>query len=195
MVRAKNPRPAMVKCGTAQRCMFLGPKEEDALVSWEVYVTWQRDQQEDVTDMEIRRQLREEPVKRLWWPKSKKWLEVSTPVDMDLVLDGVHMKTRVAVVLQGQLKEGVTLGKQQLRCWKVKCTAEATGVIDVDSDANVELEFLRGQEASVRLRELLDTGAGLSLMSLNAWKRISTQNRYIIRKSTQFNWLLPMDSK
>ena len=120
-------------------------------------------------------------MKRLWWPESKKWLEVSTPVDMDLVLDGVHMRTKVAVVLQGQLKEGVTLGKQQLRCWNVKAMAEDIGVIDVDSDANVELEFPRGQESPVKLRGLLDTGAGLSLMSLSAWKRISTQNRYPIK--------------
>ena len=91
------------------------------------------------------------------------------------------MKTKVAVVLQGQLKGGVTLGKQQLRCLNIKDMTEAIGVVDVDSDANVELEFPRGQESPVKLRGLLDTGAGLSLMSLNAWKRISTQNRYPIK--------------
>ena len=31
------------------------------------------------------------------------------------------------------------------------------------------------------LRGLIDTGAGLSLMTLEAWKRISTQERYPIR--------------
>ena len=59
--------------------------------------------------------------------------------------------------------------------------AEAIGVVDVDDEANVELEFPQGTEPSVKLRGLLDTGAGLSLMALDAWKRISTQDRYPIR--------------
>ena len=120
LVRARNPRPAIVKCGNEQRCMFLEPKDQDALVSWEMYMAWRKTQEAEVADIDVRRQLREEPVKRIWWPETKKWLEVSSPVAMDLVLDGVHMKTQVAVVLQGQLKEGVALGKQQLRCWNVK---------------------------------------------------------------------------
>ena len=105
VVRARNPRPAIVKCGTEQRCMFLEPKDQDALVSWDVYMAWKKSQEPEKNDMEVRRQLREESVRRIWWPETQKWLEVSSPVDMDLVLDGVHMKTKVAVVLQGQLKE------------------------------------------------------------------------------------------
>ena len=58
---------------------------------------------------------------------------------------------------------------------------EAIGVVDVNNVANVELEFPRGQESPVKLRGLLETGAGLSLMSLSAWRRISTQNRYPIK--------------
>ena len=75
----------------------------------------------------------------------------------------------------------MTLGKQQLRCWNIRTAAEAIGVVDVDDEANVELEFPQGTEPSVKLRGLLDTGAGLSLMALDAWKRISTQDRYPIR--------------
>ena len=74
----------------------------------------------------------------------------SSPVDMDLVLDGVHMKTKVAVVLQGQLKREAWLcGKQQLRCWNVRTAAAAIGVVDVGDEANVELEFPQGTEPSV----------------------------------------------
>ena len=54
--------------------------------------------------MDVRRQLREEKVKQVWIPETQKWLEVSTPVSMDLVVDGVHIKTRVAVVLQGPVE-------------------------------------------------------------------------------------------
>ena len=96
------------------------------------------------------------------------------------------MKTKVAVVLKGQLKEEMSLGKQQLRQeprqnWNVRTVAEAIGVVDVHDEANVELEFPQGTESSVKLRGLLDTRAGLSLMALDAWKTISTQDRYLIR--------------
>ena len=37
-----------------------------------------------------------------------------------MVVDEVHIKTRVAVVLQGQLKEGIVLSRDQLRCWSVR---------------------------------------------------------------------------
>ena len=117
-------------------------------------------------------------MRQIWWPETQKWLEVPSPVDIDLVRDRVHLKTKVAVVLQGQLKGGMTLGKQQLRCWNVRTAAEAIGVVFVDDEANVELEFPQGTEPSVKLRGLLDTGAGLSLMALDAWKKISTQDRY-----------------
>ena len=181
LVRARNPRPTIVKCGNEQRCMFLEPKDQDALVSWEMYMAWRKTQEAEIADIDVRRQRREKTVKRIWWPETKKWLEVSSPVAMDLVLDGVHMKTQVAVVLQGQLKEGVVLGKQQHRCWSVKEMEEAIGVIDVDSGANVRLEFPTGSQSHVKLRGLLDTGAGLSLLSVEAWKRISAHDRYPIR--------------
>ena len=43
------------------------------------------------------------------------------------------------------------------------------------------LDFPTGPQSHVKLRGLLDTGAGLSLMSVEAWKRISAQDRYPIR--------------
>ena len=101
LVRAKNPRPAIVKCGKEQRCMFLEPKEQDALVSWDVYLAWRKSQENELDETDVRRQLREEPIRRIKGKETQQWLEVSSPVSMDLVLDGVHMKTRVAVVLQG----------------------------------------------------------------------------------------------
>ena len=60
---------------------------------------------------------------------------------MDLVLEGVHKKTQVAVVLQGQLKERVTLRRQQLRCWNIKEMTESIAVVEVDDHSGVELKF------------------------------------------------------
>ena len=161
--------------------MFLEPKEQDALVSWDVYLAWRKSQEAELDETDVRRQLREEPIRRIKGRENEQWLEVSSPVSMDLVLDGVHMKTRVAVVLQGQLKEGVVLGKEQLRCWNIKEFAQAIGTVDLDSNAGVEVEFPIQGEESVMLRGLIDTGAGLSLMSLQAWRCISTPERYPIR--------------
>ena len=48
LVRARNPRPAIVKCGNEQRCMFLEPKDQDALVSWEMYMAWRKTQEAEV---------------------------------------------------------------------------------------------------------------------------------------------------
>ena len=170
MVRARNPRPSIVKCGNEQRCMFLEPREQDALVSWDVYLAWRRTQEAGLTDVDVRRQLREEKVKQVWIPETQKWLEVSTPVSMDMVVDGVHMKTRVAVVLQGQLKEGIVLSRQQLRCWSVRERPESMGTVDIDDNALVELKFPSSEGKDILLRGLIDTGAGLSLMTLEAWK-------------------------
>ena len=100
---------------------------------------------------------------------------------MDLVVDGVHIKTRVAVVLQGQLKEGIVLSREQLRCWSVRERPESMGTVDIDDNALVELRFPSSEGKEILLRGLIDTGAGLSLMTLEAWKRISTQERYPIR--------------
>ena len=104
---------------------------------------------------------------------------------MDLVLDGVHMKTRVAVVLQGQLKEGVVLGKEQLRCWNIReSLLKPLETVDIDGNA-LELKLSvsgSSERKEIMLRGLIDTGAGLSLMSLEAWKCISTQESYPIQE-------------
>ena len=63
LVRARNARPTIVKSGNEQRCMFLEPKDQDALVSWDVYMTWRKTQETGPTDKEVRSQLREEQVK------------------------------------------------------------------------------------------------------------------------------------
>ena len=80
--------------------MFFEPKEQDALMSWDVYLAWRRSQEEGLSEMEMRRQLREEQMRKVWRNETQQWLEVSSPVSMDLVLHGVHVKSRVAVVLQ-----------------------------------------------------------------------------------------------
>ena len=77
--------------------MFLEPKEQDALVSWDVYLAWRKSQENELDETDVRRQLSEEPIRRIKGKETQQWLEVSSPVSMDLVLDGVHMKTRVAV--------------------------------------------------------------------------------------------------
>ena len=55
------------------------------------------------------------------------------------------------------------------------------GTVDIDDNALVELKFPSSEAKAILLRGLIDTGAGLSLMTLEAWKRISTQERYPIR--------------
>ena len=84
-----------------------GAQRARCLSLLDVYLAWRRTQEAGLADVDVRRQLREKKGNKFGFPETQKWLEVSTPVSIDMVVDGVHMKTRVAVVLQGQLKEGI----------------------------------------------------------------------------------------
>ena len=85
-------------------------------------------------------------------------------------------------MLHGEFEEGILLSKEELRCWNVR--NNELGVARLDEDSSLMLEFPCGSAAvKLTLRGLVDTGAGPSLMSVSAWKRIAGHDLYPIHNA------------
>ena len=50
----------------------------------------------------------------------------------------------------------------------------------IDENAMLEMSFPTGKDAEVTLRGMVDTGAGCSLMSISAWKKLASDRLYPI---------------
>ena len=84
------------KCGNEVEMHVYGAQRSKMPLSpWDVYLDWRRShgRRTQLRVEVVSRQLREEKVRQIWKPEAGKWLDVSTPLSVDLVIDGVHFRT------------------------------------------------------------------------------------------------------
>ena len=124
--------------------------------------------------------LRELGVKRMRWGQRDSLWEVVGPVEVNFELDGIDFYASALVVLDNEFTHGIVLGNDQLRCWTVTQSNQEVGVAQLDENAMLEVQFPTGQNTEVALRGLVDTGAGGSLMTIGAWKRLASSKLYPI---------------
>ena len=84
------------------------------------------------------------------------------------------------MVKEKDFAEGIILGGDQLKCWTVTQSHSELGVVQIDENSMLDMNFPTGKDSEVKLRGLLDTGAGCSLMSISAWKKLASNKLYPI---------------
>ena len=97
------------------------------------------------------------------------------PVPIAITVDGVDMKFDAIVVLEGHFPQGLYLGRQELRCYNIG-VQEAQGEAQIDERASLVVAFGTTLQKPIPLFGMIDTGSGVSILSLSAYKKIAPQH-------------------
>ena len=97
------------------------------------------------------------------------------PVPIAITIDGVDMKFDAIVVLEGHFPQGLYLGRQELRCYNIG-VQDAHGEAQIDERASLVVAFETPLQKPTPLFGMIDTGSGVSILSLSAYKKIAPQH-------------------
>ena len=97
------------------------------------------------------------------------------PVPIAITVDGVDMKFDAIVVLEGHFPQGLYLGTQELRCYNIG-VQDAQGEAQIDERASLVVAFGTTLQKPIPLFGMIDTGSGVSILSLSAYKKIAPQH-------------------
>ena len=97
------------------------------------------------------------------------------PVPIAITIDGVDMKFDAIVVLEGHFPQGLYLGRQELRCYNIG-VQDAHGEAQIDERASLVVAFGTPLQKPIPLFGMIDTGSGVSILSLSAYKKIAPQH-------------------
>ena len=96
------------------------------------------------------------------------------PVPIAITIDGVDIRFDAIVVLEGHFPQGLYLGKQELRCYNIGVQdAQGEGQIDCPS---LVVAFGTPLQKPIPLFGMINTGSGVSILSLSAYKKIAFQH-------------------
>ena len=97
------------------------------------------------------------------------------PVPVAITVDGVDMRFDAIVVLEGHFPQGLYLGRQELRCYSIG-VQDAQGEAQIDERASLVVAFGTPLQKPIPLFGMIDTGSGVSILSLSAYKKIASQH-------------------
>ena len=97
------------------------------------------------------------------------------PVPIAITIDGVDMKFDAIVVLEGHFPQGLYMGRQELRCYNIG-VQDAHGEAQIDERASLVVAFGTTLQKPIPLFGMIDTGSGVSILSLSAYKKIAPQH-------------------
>ena len=97
------------------------------------------------------------------------------PVPIAITVDGVDMKFDAIVVLEGHFPQGLYLGRQELRCYNIG-VQDAHGEAQIDERASLVVAFGTPLQKPIPLFGMIDTGSGVSILSLSPYKKIAPQH-------------------
>ena len=106
-------------------------------------------------------------------------LQTVSPVPVTMNIDGVDMKYEAEIVIDGYFPQGLCLGINELRCYNIG-NQGAVGEARIDDKVNLVMTFTHPQ-APVPLKGLIDTGSGVSILSLEAYNAIAPGSTYCIK--------------
>ena len=96
-----------------------------------------------------------------------------SPVPVAINVDGVDMKFVAMVVLEGHFPQRLYLGRQELRCYNIG-VQDVPGEARIDERASLVVAFGSTLQEPIRLYGMIDTGSGVSILSLNAYQKIAS---------------------
>ena len=94
-------------------------------------------------------------------------------------VDGVDLRFKAEIVIDGHFPQGLCLGINELRCYNIG-NQDAPGEARIDDRANLVMSFTHPM-GPVPLRGLVDTGSGVSILSFQAYTRIALNSTYFIK--------------
>ena len=97
------------------------------------------------------------------------------PVPIAITVDGVDIRSDAIVVLEGHFPQGLYLGRQELRCYNIG-VQDAQGEAQIDERASLVVAFGTPLQKPIPLFGMIDTGSGVSILSLSAYKKIASQH-------------------
>ena len=83
------------------------------------------------------------------------------------------MKFDSIVVLEGHFPQGLCLGRQELRCYNIGIQ-DAQGEARIDERAALVVAFGTTLQEPIPLYGMIDTGSGVSILSLSAYQKIAS---------------------
>ena len=96
-----------------------------------------------------------------------------SPVSVAINVDGVDMNFDAIVVLEGHFPQGLYLGRQKLRCYTIG-VQDAQGEARIDKRASLVVAFGTTLQEPILLYVMIDTGSGVSILSLSAYQKIAS---------------------
>ena len=96
-----------------------------------------------------------------------------SPVPVAINVDGVVMKFDAIVVIEGHFPQGLYLGRQELRCYNIG-VQDAQGDARIFERASLVLAFGTTLKEPISLYGMIDTGSGVSILSLSAYQKVAS---------------------
>ena len=88
-------------------------------------------------------------------------------------MDGVDVKFEACVVVD-VFPPGLCLGPQELKCYNIN-HQEPTGEARIDERVSLVVSFVVPHAAPIPLRDLVDTGSGVSILTFSAFNRVAAK--------------------
>ena len=96
-----------------------------------------------------------------------------SPVPVAFSVDGVDIKFDAIVVIQGHFPQGLYIGRQELRCYIIS-VQDPQGEARIDERASLVVAFGTTLQEPIPLFGMIDTGSGVSILSLAAYQKIAS---------------------
>ena len=124
---------------------------------------------------------------RMELPRPKQWyvpgesatLTTYAPKPVCATMDGVDVKFEGCVMVD-VFPLGLCLGPQELKCYNIN-HQEPTGGARVDERASLVVSFVVPHAAPIRLRGLVDTGSGVSILTFSAFNRVAARTGAVLK--------------
>ena len=96
-----------------------------------------------------------------------------SPVPVAINVDSVDMKFDAIVVLEGHFPQGLYLGRQELRCYNIGVQS-VQGEARIGERVSLLVAFGTTLQEPIPLYGMIDTGSGVSILSLKAYQKIAS---------------------
>ena len=97
------------------------------------------------------------------------------PVPKEITVDGVDMRFDAIVVLEGHFPQSLYLGRLELRCYNIG-VQDAQGEAQIDERTSLVVAFGTTLQKPIPLFGMIDTGSGVYILSLSAYKKLASQH-------------------
>ena len=184
-------RPVVVTCGEKQILTTLEPPAPDCietLISIHLLLSAEQKARPNLTLAQLKEELcrntsltiASRPLPHFTRDDETKLAQIHkvktiAPVPIAITVDGVDMKFDAIVVLEGHFPQGLYLGRQELRCYNIG-VQDAHGEAQIDERASLVVAFGTPLQKPIPLFGMIDTGSGVSILSLSAYKKIAPQH-------------------